>query len=96
MWNNETSKLTSPVHYGNETSPPIYTGFLFLIGSSFLYGSNYVPVKQYETGDGMFFQFVLCIGIWLVGFIVYWCRHFPKFYALPLIGGFFWAVNVLI
>lgn len=74
---------------------PIYRGFLFLLGSSFLWGSNYVPVKHFETGDGMFFQFIVCIGIWLVGFIVFWLRQFPKFYALPLLGGFLWSVRML-
>ncbi|RNA06597.1 transmembrane protein -like [Brachionus plicatilis] len=48
----------------NSTSLPAYSGFLFLIGSSVFYGSNYLP-----TGDGMFFQLILCIAIWTVGFV---------------------------
>ena len=31
-------------------SLPSWSGFLFLLGSSFFWGSNYLPVKQYETG----------------------------------------------
>ena len=34
---------------GNTTLPS-YTGFIFLALSSLFYGSNYLPVKQYETG----------------------------------------------
>lgn len=77
----------------NSTTLPAYSGFLFLIGSSFFYGSNYLPVKQYETGDGMFFQLILCVAIWTVGFIVNCIRNFPKFYPLPLLGGFLWATG---
>ncbi|CAF0712887.1 unnamed protein product [Brachionus calyciflorus] len=77
----------------NSTTLPTYSGFLFLVGSSFFYGSNYLPVKQYETGDGMFFQLILCIAIWTVGFIVNCIRKFPTFYPLPLFGGFLWATG---
>ena len=35
---------------GNTTLPS-YTGFIFLALSSLFYGSNYLPVKQYETGS---------------------------------------------
>ena len=27
------------------------------------FGSNFIPIKKYETGDGMFFQFVVCPGM---------------------------------
>lgn len=90
MWDNQTF-LESSLTSGNQTLPE-YVGFLTLFTSLILYGSNYVPVKQYETGDGMFFQFFICTGIWIVGFVVYWIRNFPKFYALPMLGGLFWAV----
>lgn len=70
---------------------PAYWGYLSLVIAVFFFGSNYLPVKQYETGDGMFFQLVLCLAIWTVGFVVYWFRDFPKFYALPMIGGVLWT-----
>jgi hypothetical protein len=61
----------------------------------------------------MFFQLVLCIGIWIVGnynvylskslenlvcililgSIVSWTRDFPKFFALPMLGGFIWSTG---
>lgn len=34
------------------------------------FGSNFVPVKKYETSDGVFFQFVMCLGIFCTGMIV--------------------------
>ena len=75
------------------SSLPSWSGFLFLLGASFLYGSNYIPVKQYKTGDGMYFQLVLCSAIWTVGLVVYLARDAPTFYALPMLGGFLWAVS---
>ena len=34
------------------------------------FGSNFVPVKKYETSDGVFFQFVMCLGIFCFGMVV--------------------------
>jgi hypothetical protein len=72
---------------------PAYWGYIGLAVAVVFFGSNYLPVKQYETGDGMFFQLVLCLAIWSVGFVVYWVRNFPKFYALPMVGGALWATG---
>jgi glucose uptake protein GlcU len=77
---------------GNSTLPE-YSGFLLLVGSSFLFGSNYLPVKSYETGDGMFFQLILSVAVWTVGFGVNWLRQFPKFELLPMLGGALWATG---
>jgi hypothetical protein len=52
-------------------------------------------VKHYETGDGMFFQFVVCIGIWISGMVVFAVQSFPKFYAVPLLGGVIWSTGNL-
>ena len=65
---------------------PTYSGFLFLIGSSIFYGSNFIPVKKLDTGDGMFFQLILCLGIWIVGFVVNCIVNFPKMKPLALLG----------
>ena len=75
-----------------KSTVPEFFGFFFLVASSTLYGSNYLPVKQFETGDGMFFQFNMSLGIWLVGLVVNIMQKFPKFYLLPMLSGFFWAV----
>jgi hypothetical protein len=74
---------------------PAYIGYIALSVSVFFLGTNFLPVKQYETGDGMFYQLVLTTGIWTVGFFVYWIRNFPQFYALPMLGGLFWSTGCL-
>ena len=70
-----------------------WIGFVYLFGSSVLWGSSYLPVKHYETGDGMFYQLVVCLAIWTVGVAVHIIRGFPTFYALPILGGMFWATG---
>lgn len=74
---------------------PSYVGFICLTVSILFFGSNYLPVKQFQTGDGMFFQLILTTAIWTVGFVVYAARGFPTFYALPMLGGFFWSTGNL-
>ena len=45
-------------------------GFACAFVAVAFFGSNFVPVKKFETGDGVFFQFILCTAIWVVGNIV--------------------------
>jgi hypothetical protein len=95
-----TSTLTSTLLSTTTTQAaseavPAYIGYIALTISILFFGSNYLPVKQFETGDGMFFQLMLTTGIWTVGFIVFCIRSYPTFYALPMLGGFFW-VNISI
>ena len=37
-------------------------GYLGIATAVFFFGSTFTPIKEYETGDGMFFQFVVCMG----------------------------------
>jgi len=57
------------------------------------FGSNFVPVKKFETGDGIFFQWILCCAIWIAGFIVNIIRGFPQFEPFAMLGGFFWCTG---
>ncbi len=44
-------------------------GFWFVGVSVLCFGSNFLPVKYFPTGDGMFFQWLMCVGIWCVGLL---------------------------
>jgi hypothetical protein len=95
---NATSTLSSVISSASNSTTsdlPEWSGYLFLLGCSFFWGSNFIPVKQFETGDGMFFQLILCVAIWSSGFIVNAARGFPKFYPLPVVGGIFWTVSLI-
>ncbi|KAM4621922.1 transmembrane protein 144b [Polymixia lowei] len=58
-----------------------------------LYGSNFVPVKRIETGDGMFFQWVSCAAIWMVAKVGDLMLQSPKFHPLAMLGGVIWATG---
>jgi len=75
-------------------------GFICAAIAVLCFGSNFVPVKKYETGDGMFFQWVLCSAIWFSGLIVNIVRTsyigLPSsiaFYPYVLFGGFLWCTG---
>lgn len=44
-----------------------WQGFVGAALTALFFGTNLVPVKKFETGDGMFFQWCMCAGIWFVG-----------------------------
>ncbi|KAI6069702.1 Transmembrane protein 144 isoform X1 [Aix galericulata] len=58
-----------------------------------LFGTNFVPVKKYDTGDGMFFQWILCASIWIVSLVVNLIQNCPRFWPLAMVGGFVWATG---
>lgn len=66
-------------------------GYIGVIIAVIFFGTNFLPVKKFDTGDGLFFQWVLCIGIWLVGLTVNLIRKQPPFFYPSLIGGFLWT-----
>ncbi|XP_030047465.1 transmembrane protein 144 [Microcaecilia unicolor] len=68
-------------------------GFISSTISVVLFGSNFVPVKKFDTGDGMFFQWVLCASIWLVSLVVNLVLRCPKFWPLAMVGGCVWATG---
>ncbi|KAK2908768.1 hypothetical protein QQF64_001298 [Cirrhinus molitorella] len=68
-------------------------GFISCAVSVVFYGSNFVPVKKIDTGDGMFFQWILCAAIWTVSLVVNIILHSPKFWPLAMLGGAIWATG---
>ncbi|KAI2668600.1 Transmembrane protein 144 [Labeo rohita] len=66
-------------------------GFISCAVAVVFYGSNFVPVKKIDTGDGMFFQWILCAAIWTVSLVVNIILHSPKFWPLAMLGGAIWA-----
>ncbi|XP_018100571.1 transmembrane protein 144 L homeolog isoform X2 [Xenopus laevis] len=77
----------------NSTNTELTIGFISSAVSVLLYGSNFVPVKKFDTGDGMFFQWILCASIWIVSLVVNIILHSPKFWPLAMVGGCVWATG---
>lgn len=95
---NETSNVSSG---GDLVVPkslsgiPEWSGYLLLVGCSFFWGSMYLPVKQFDTGDNFFYQLLFSAAMWIVGFFLDAVRQFPKFHIYPMLGGFIWTIGNL-
>ncbi|XP_038056860.1 transmembrane protein 144-like isoform X6 [Patiria miniata] len=68
-------------------------GFIGAAVAVLFFGSNLVPIKKADTGDGMFYQWIDGIAIWQVGLIVNLVRGSPPFYPLAMLGGFLWTTG---
>ena len=71
------------------------TGVLLTIIPIVCFGSNYLPVKSFDTGDGVFFQWVMSVAILIGGFVTYSIQKFPPFYVGAMIGGCIWSLGNL-
>nr|CAB3267042.1 transmembrane protein 144-like [Phallusia mammillata] len=87
---------TPQVHNETTAQPDAassWQGYVGAVIAILLFGSNFVPVKKFETGDGIFFQWVLCTAIWISGLVTNCIQNFPTFYPLAMLGGFLWATG---
>jgi glucose uptake protein GlcU len=73
-----------------------WEGFICAGVAVLCFGSNFVPVKKFETGDGLFFQWILCSGIWLTGLVVNLIQDSPQFEPIAMIGGVLWCTGNLL
>eukprot|EP00397_Hematodinium_sp_SG-2012_P056400 GEMP01069562.1.p1 GENE.GEMP01069562.1~~GEMP01069562.1.p1 ORF type:complete len:400 (+),score=33.99 GEMP01069562.1:34-1233(+) len=87
-------------------------GYLCCFIAVLFFGSNYLPVKKFDAGDGFFFQWILCIGIWVTGWICGCIAGWPdltpsireadgngsqRWQILMSLGGALWATgNVVV
>eukprot|EP00941_MAST-03F_sp_MAST-3F-sp1_P001292 g1292.t1 len=70
--------------------------YLCALGAVIGFGTNFVPVKRYESSDGFFYQLSMCLGIFTVGCVVNACTGFSSFQPWAMLGGAIWACgNVL-
>ncbi|KAJ8297482.1 hypothetical protein KUTeg_024013 [Tegillarca granosa] len=90
-----TSMIYSSTTEGSNCTQPIPAawGYISAVIAVVFYGSNFAPVKKFETGDGMFFQWIVCTAILLVGIVVQIIRNAPKFLPLVMIGGVVWETG---
>lgn len=61
--------------------------------SSVFFGSMFVPIKSYDSRDGIFAQWMMSVGILLTGFVVFVYTGFPGFYPLAMLGGASWCIG---
>ena len=82
-----TTSTTSSTDIVPISHVSITFAYICVFIASILWGAFLLPVKHYDTGDGIFFQFVMCVSIWFTGIFVNCIRQFPKFYGSTVIGG---------
>lgn len=70
-----------------------WVGYIGAALAVIFFGSNFIPVKKFDTGDGLFFQWVMCVGIWLVGVVINVVQLQPPFFVPALLGGFLWTTG---
>jgi len=76
-------------------SSELVLGYIGALVASVFFGSNYVPTKNYPTGDGMSFVWVFSSGVMVVGiFSIFICGK-ATFIFTGLIGGSLWATGNL-
>jgi len=71
----------------------VLVGWMCAAIAVLFFGSNFTVVAKYDAGDGMFFQLVLCIGIWCTGLVVFLLRSTPVFYPMAMTGGVIWCTG---
>ncbi|KAK5983820.1 hypothetical protein GCK32_006423 [Trichostrongylus colubriformis] len=75
----------------SEQNTPV--GLVSATLATVLYGSCYVPVRWFEAGDGMYFQWLMCIGQLLAGVAELSLTDWPPIYPLGMFGGMFFAIG---
>jgi hypothetical protein len=61
--------------------------------SAVLWGSTFVPTKEFPVGDGFYYQWIMALGIWLVGLIANLVLDSPPFQPIAMLGGVVWATG---
>ena len=68
-------------------------GFIDVVVAVFFFGSNFLPLKNIKIGDGVFFQFCMCNGIFMTAIPVLIFQSFPPIHGLAMLGGFLWCTG---
>lgn len=66
-------------------------GYIGATAASVFFGSNYIPTKNYPTGDGISFVWSFSAGVMIVGLCTIFITGKSLFVATGLIGGSLWA-----
>ncbi|XP_059844668.1 transmembrane protein 144-like [Hypanus sabinus] len=72
---------------------PLVKGFVATAVAVICFGSNFVPVKKIDTGDGLFFQWIFCTAVWVLSLVIHLIQQCPRFWPLTMLGGFLWATG---
>lgn len=68
-------------------------GYLGILVASLFFGSNFVPVKKYPTGDGLSYVWVFSSGVLTVAFCTVFITGEVIFIPIGLFSGTLWAMG---
>lgn len=68
-------------------------GFIAAMVAVIGWGTNFIPVKKFDTGDGLFYQWVMCCAIWMSGLVTNLIRDSPQFEPIAMLGGVLWCTG---
>ncbi|KAL3320192.1 hypothetical protein Ciccas_001130 [Cichlidogyrus casuarinus] len=91
--NETTLNFTGTAVADTLSSSNMLQGALGILTAAVLYGICFAPVRGQDTGDGMFFQWLMCSAIGVVGIVTQIVVGSQQFYPLGLLGGAFWATG---
>eukprot|EP00746_Dinoflagellata_sp_MGD_P142414 gnl/MRDRNA2_/MRDRNA2_75382_c0_seq1.p1 gnl/MRDRNA2_/MRDRNA2_75382_c0~~gnl/MRDRNA2_/MRDRNA2_75382_c0_seq1.p1 ORF type:complete len:338 (-),score=54.81 gnl/MRDRNA2_/MRDRNA2_75382_c0_seq1:38-1051(-) len=91
VFKDPTGAVVSAV--GSSGLSPQMTGYLCCLIAVLGFGSNMIPVKKVQTGDGIFFALCMSFGILCVGALVGLVQGFPQIEAMAMLGGALWATG---
>jgi glucose uptake protein GlcU len=57
------------------------------------FGSNFIPARKIEPGNGLYFQFFMSTAIMLAGFVVQMIRGNAIVYPYAMLGGMLWCIG---
>lgn len=75
------------------SSKSAVSGYVSVLVAAVFFGSNYLPVRKMRTGNGVFFQFAMSVGIVVVGLCVQLVRKSPTIYPAAMLGGMLWSMG---
>eukprot|EP01062_Namystynia_karyoxenos_P073087 TRINITY_DN69932_c0_g1_i2.p1 TRINITY_DN69932_c0_g1~~TRINITY_DN69932_c0_g1_i2.p1 ORF type:complete len:521 (+),score=144.37 TRINITY_DN69932_c0_g1_i2:65-1564(+) len=82
-----------PSHKNSSTEKSPALGFIGVSLAAAGFGSNFIVIKKYDPGDGMFFQLCMCLGIWMTGLVFHLAKGSPAFQPAAMIGGALWCLG---
>ncbi|CUG89784.1 GPI-anchored surface protein, putative [Bodo saltans] len=86
---NTTSSLCVPTG----TTKNAAIGYVGVAIAVLLFGTNYIPARRLRSGNGVFFQFAMAMGILVVGVVIQLVRGSSTIYPAAMLGGMFWAIG---
>jgi glucose uptake protein GlcU len=70
-----------------------WQGYVAVAVAVLFFGSNFIPARRIDPGNGLFFQLFMSTAILTVGFVVQLVRGASYFYPYAMLGGMFWCIG---